>query len=157
MMKFIIEQVAIAPKDPAKAIAFLKKIGAEEWFSDHVVARGLVARLPSANEADLEFNYQLLHLSREFEVLHYTAGPNWMENNPPSVSHFGMHCTAEELEGWRAFMAAEGIAVAQEVKTDSHTNPAIAGQRWYQYVIFDTRELLGVDLKFIVRLAQRPA
>jgi hypothetical protein len=35
--------------------------------------------------------------------------------------------------------------------TISHTNPVIAGKRWYTYVIFDTRSILGIDLKFIVR------
>ena len=42
--------------------------------------------------------------------------------------------------------------MAQEVFTESHTNPVIAGKRSYNYVIFDTREILGVDLKFIVRI-----
>ena len=47
-----------------------------------------------------------------------------------------------------------GIKVAQEVFTKSHTNPVIAGKRKYNYVIFDTKEILGVDLKFIVRINQ---
>ena len=65
-----------------------------------------------------------------------------------------MHCSAEELVQWRAFFAERDIPVAQEVFTESHTNPVIAGQRWYNYVIFDTKDILGVDLKFIVRLAE---
>ncbi|WP_211257045.1 hypothetical protein, partial [Xanthomonas pisi] len=70
------------------------------------------------------------------------------------VSHLGMHVTAAELAEWRQFFNEEGIQVAQEVVTDSHTNPNIAGKRRYNYVIFDTREIIGVDLKFIVRLNQ---
>ena len=69
-----------------------------------------------------------------------------------SVSHLGMHCTADELELWQEFFAERGIGIAQEVVTDSHTNPVISGKRLYNYVIFDTKEILGVDLKFIVRL-----
>ena len=65
-----------------------------------------------------------------------------------------MRVTAAELAEWRKFFKEEGIQVAQEVVTDSHTNPNIAGQRRYNYVIFDTREIIGVDLKFIVRLNQ---
>ena len=42
--------------------------------------------------------------------------------------------------------------MAQEVMTESHTNPVIAGKRTYNYVIFDTKEILGVDVKFIVRI-----
>jgi hypothetical protein len=39
---------------------------------------------------------------------------------------------------------------------NSHTNPVISGKRWYNYVIFDTKEILGVDLKFIVRKEHAP-
>jgi hypothetical protein len=63
-----------------------------------------------------------------------------------------MHCTADELLKWRKFFRDRGIQIAQEVFTDSHSNPAIAGKRSYNYVIFDTRKILGVDLKFIVRI-----
>lgn len=62
-----------------------------------------------------------------------------------------MHCTHDELVEWSQKFAALGIASVQDVFTTSHTNPVIAGQRWYRYVIFNTRPILGVDLKFIVR------
>lgn len=161
-MKFVIEQIAIAPRNPARAIEFLKKIGAEEWAHDHVVALGSVYGDSNlTNEADLNFNYSLGN-AKEFEVLRYTGGANWVNANDirnindvrGCVSHLGMHTTAEELVKWREFMAAECINVAQEVVTESHTNPVIAGKRRYKYVIFDTFETLGVDLKFIVRLNQ---
>lgn len=151
-MRFLIEQVAIAPPNPEKAIAFLKELGAVDWSKDHVCAFGKVFGDEDSNEADLAFNYNILGCAKEFEVLHYTEGNNWMNAHGPSVSHFGMHCSAEELELWRAWFAERNIHVAQEVKTLSHTNPVIAGKRTYIYAIFDTRDILGVDLKFIVRL-----
>lgn len=151
-MKFFIEQIALCPKDPVAAKKLLSEIGAATWHDDHVVAQGLVYGLPGTNEADLSFNYEAF-LGRELEVLNYTDGPNWMEepSRVNSVSHLGMHCSAEELVQWRAFFAERNIPVAQEVMTQSHINPAIAGTRWYNYVIFDTKDILGVDLKFIVR------
>jgi hypothetical protein len=63
-----------------------------------------------------------------------------------------MHCSGDDLLKWREFFKERQINVAQEVFTESHTNPVIAGKRSYNYVIFDTREILGVDLKFIVRI-----
>jgi len=154
MLKFTIEQIAICPRDPIAARALLRDIGAVRWHEDHVVADGKVFSEPGSNEADLAFNYEIFS-GKEFEVLHYTTGPNWMEeeDRENSVSHLGMHCSADELLKWREFFAARSIAVAQEVMTQSHSNPAIAGQRWYNYVIFDTKDILGVDLKFIVRRA----
>ena len=90
--------------------------------------------------------------------MHYTQGNNWMNDmfRRNSVSHLGMHCTAKELTQWREFFASRDIPVAQEVMTQSHTNPVISGKRNYNYVIFDTKEILGVGLKFIVRIDVLP-
>lgn len=164
MSKFFIEQVALCPRDPAAAIELLKAIGMHEWAQDIVVARGKVHGSSTTSVAALAFNYEATRgfgpdteadgstrKPLEVEVLHYEAGRNWMEDYEPAISHLGMHCSAPELQEWRRRFAAMDIAVAQEVYTQSHTNPHIAGQRWYQYVIFDTRAILGVDLKFIVR------
>lgn len=155
-MKFQIEQIAICPRDPDAARAFLSAIGLDLWVEDHVVARGEVfASGPETNEADLSFNYQATPEDLkplELEILNYTAGRNWMDAHGPSVSHLGMHCTAEELVKWREKFAALGVGIAQEVITQSHTNAHIKESRRYNYVIFDTRDILGVDLKFIVRL-----
>jgi len=154
-MKFIIEQIAICPKDPSKAKQLLKDMGAVDWSEDRVIAKGKVFDNQSENTADLSFNYDLIQ-GKEFEVLNYIAGDNWMkeQSRVNSVSHLGMHCTADELLNWRDFFDERGIKVAQEVFTKSHTNPVIAGKRKYNYVIFDTKEILGVDLKFIVRINQ---
>lgn len=166
-MKFAIEQIALCPSDPDAAIKLLSDMGLDEWARDHVVAVGRVFGCGGTNEADLAFNYQatnglpgipgtIVKFSEikplELEVLHYTKGPNWMEERGPSVSHIGMHCTMEELGKWRAFFAQRNIQEVQTVRTLSHTNPVIAGKRSYNYVIFGTREILGVDVKFIVRI-----
>lgn len=154
-MNFFIEQVALCPRNPAKAIELLQEIGLVSWVQDHVVAEGRVHGVPGKNEADLAFNYDSTRPEGkplELEVLHYTRGPNWMEQHVGSVSHIGMHCTAEELDEFRRKFADLGYKVAQEVFTESHTNPFLVETgRKYQYVIFDTRSVLGVDLKFIVR------
>lgn len=169
-LAFKIEQIALYPPDPAAAIELLTAMGLAEWARDHVCAQGAVFNERQVNnEADLAFNYQATRAvvvdelgvvtvnpsvkPLELEVLHYTSGFNWMEmyNTKPSVSHLGMHVTFDELGEWRTFFAERSIAVAQDVDTTDHTNPVIAGKRQYTYVIFDTRDILGVDVKFIVR------
>jgi len=152
--RFFIEQVAICPPDPQAAIAFLQRLGLLTWAPDTVVASGTVFGERGTNTANLAFNYEATPPGckpLELEVLHYAEGPNGMAKHGPSVSHLGMHCTEEELLGWCDRFAELHIPVAQEVFTESHTNPIIAGKRKYHYVIFDTRAILGVDLKFIVR------
>ncbi len=153
-MKFKIEQIAINPKNPLLAKNLLNEMGAGDWIEDHVVATGEIFGLPGTNEANLSFNYNLL-AGNEFEILSYTKGNNWMdskERGRNSVSHIGTHCSLEELIEWKDFFSKKGISIAQEVLTNSHTNQAIAGKRSYNYVIFDTKHILGVDLKFIVRI-----
>lgn len=152
MLRFRIEQIAICPDAPAAAIELLTALGAEDWARDHVVAAGEVYEEKGSNEADLAFNYNMIS-GKEFEVLHYTAGDNWMADplRANSVSHLGMHCSEEELEEFRNFFNKRDINVVQEVFTESHTNPVIHGKRLYHYVIFGTKHILGTDLKFIVR------
>lgn len=171
-MKFFIEQLALCPRDPAAAIQLLSEMGLAEWARDHVVAAGSVRGVEGTNEADLAFNYEstrekdpqsaeeaflnlpdghLLAKPLELEVLHYTSGPNWMESHAPSASHLGMHCSEEELARWHEFFTSRGIRVAQEVRTQSHTNPVISGKRFYTYVIYHTRPILGIDVKLISR------
>lgn len=152
MLKFSIEQIALFPTNPAAAIELLTAIGLGEWARDHVVANGHVHGYPGRNEADLAFCYEATSdKSLELEVLHYTTGPNWMSDHPNTASHLAMHVTAEELMEWNAFFESREIPVAQSVFTESHTNPVIAGKRTYNYVIYDTRPILGIDLKFICR------
>lgn len=157
MMRFKPEQIALCPRDPERAIALLTKLGMTEWVHDVVQADGAVFDIPCSNTAALAFNYQALDgVARELEVLHYTEGHNWMALAcEPRVSHLGMHVADEaELQAWKDFFMAEKIAIAQEVTTQSHTNPFLLETgRHYRYVIFDTHEILGVDLKFILRLS----
>lgn len=160
MLRFKVDQLAISPRDTEAALRLLSEMGAVEWVEDVVEAHGdVIGHEGSAtNIAKLNFNYDLLKGGYEFEVLNYSVGPNWIENSihkgaaPEScVTHLGMHCTEEELDQWKEFFAERGYGIAQEVHTKEHMNPAIRGKRKYHYCIFDTRGVLGFDVKFIVR------
>ena len=151
MPQFKLDQIALCPVDRERAIALLTDMGLTDWAFDEVHAIGKVHGKLCENVGYLSFNYQAFAERRELEVLHYQDGPNWMEGREGRVSHLGMHCSPGELEEWKAFFAERGISIAQEVRTVSHDNPAIAGKRWYHYCIFDTTAILGVDVKFIVR------
>ena len=152
-MKFSMDQIAlhIPLKNREHAFSLLKLLGIIPSVEDEVLAEGTVVGQPTVNKALLSYNYTALENAREFEVLTYTVGDNWMDTElNPAVSHFGMHVAEEELALWREKLAPFA-KVVQEVNTLRHTNPEIAGKRSYHYVIFGTRGLIGVDLKFIVR------
>jgi len=175
MLQFKIEQIALYPVNGSTARSFLAKLGLNEWHHDTVKAHGEVFGEPGENEAHLAFNYQagngeffasgptnmaLGYKPLELEVLAYTDGPNWMDEqieegavaSEGAVSHLGMHVTEEQLQEFDVVMREFQIPIAQRVHTTSHTNPVIKDSRRYKYVIYDTRHLIGVDLKFIVRL-----
>lgn len=145
-----IEQVAIYSKQPEKLIKALEILGCDEWHHDHVVANGKVNGAEARNEADLAFNYQLGDF--EFEILNYTSGDNWhkdKDKTKPFLSHLGVH--VGDVEEMKEKFGKLGLKIVQEVETESHTNEVIKGKRKYNYVIFDTHELFGFDLKLIQR------
>lgn len=150
-MQFKIQQLALVlnPELEWEAMLFLKDCGISDWVRDNVKAYGSVRGNSAENVADLQFNYAAFD-GNELEILRYVEGRNWIGDGP-TVSHLGMHVTEDELMQWRRLMAKHDIRVAQEVWTEKHTNPRIADCRRYHYVIFDTRYLIGVDMKFIVR------
>jgi hypothetical protein len=172
-MKFVIEQLAIVPVNPILAFELLSAMGATDWAFDTVTAEGTVYDQQTKNVGKLAFNYQLgggpvSELTRgnfpkpiEFEVLEYETGDNWIDAQRrtygdnmgamPVVSHLGMHVSDAMLAEWKKFFEERNIPIAQEVNTLNHTNPVIAGKRQYTYCIFETRHILGFDLKFIVR------
>jgi hypothetical protein len=158
-LQFKIEQIALVTPQSHLAKELLADLGLDVWYNDTVLAKGVVFGKPGSNEANLSFNYQAgngvddkASKPLELEILNYTSGANWMDRHGPSVSHLGMHVSADELEKFRDYFFSKNIGIAQSVMTQSHTNPAISGKRRYNYVIFDTRSILGVDLKFIVRI-----
>lgn len=170
--KIKIDQVAIATLDSEKLVNTFKKMGLTDWIHDEVVAIGDVRDdVNCTNSAKLNFNYQM---GIEFEILEYIGGKSWhdevrkLEGGANFLSHIGFHIhdqkeviagageitiPAEDiLQELKEKIIKAGYKIVQEVWTDSHTNQYLIDQkRKYHYVIFDTREELGFDIKLIVR------
>ena len=155
-----LDQIAFYTNAPESYKQILSEIFGREltWHNDIVHGEGKVFGKPAQNYGHLSFNYDLCNT--EFEVISYkTPGGahdphhyNWLEEQSvpsPSLAHIGMH--VEDLDYWVERIMAMGGEIAQYISTISHTNPNIAGKRLYTYVIFDTREMLGFDLKLIKR------
>lgn len=155
---YFIEQVAIATKNPGALKQALRLIGLTEWATDQVVTDGEVFhRAVTGTKAELNFNYQLGPF--EFELLTYENDhDNWLGEHGQytGLSHLGLH--VPDIDTACAKLLAAGYRVAQEVRTISHTNPHIKDSRRYRYMILDTREQFGFDLKLIQRimLPERP-
>jgi hypothetical protein len=157
-----IDQIALYTDSPFIAQGLLGHLfGLTEWTPDIVVAHGTVFGEPVAQVAgELWFNYQA---GIEVEVLRYFTNNHWHakraeERNYPSlvyprifVSHLGMH--VDDMAVARVPFEKAGWHVAQELWTDSHTNPYLLERgRTYHYVVWDSRHIIGFDLKLIQRL-----
>ena len=162
----VLDQIAFyAPNN--EAVARIKAslgLAVAEWTEDVVTGKARVwGNLEEESKARLLFNYDL---GIEVEILTYLEGPHW--HNPDSTiekldapgwemtpplpfshsgfqSHLGFHVNEGELPRLP-------FRIAQELITDTHTNPGVAGRR-YHYRIFDTRAVNGVFLKYIKRIA----
>jgi hypothetical protein len=152
-----LEQIAIATNTKADLmLALTMAFGLKQpWVVDEVKSKAVVFGEEGENLAVLNFNYEL---GFELEVLEYREGRNWHQDRIaqgfqfPFISHIGYHCNEEEAQDKIAEMALLEIGIAQEVWTEEHTNPVIAGKRKYHYIVFDSVAKLGFDLKLIVRI-----
>lgn len=164
-----IEQVAMYTPSIASAKADYARLGLTNWVDDTVTG---MARVQDPNQpigtmefgpnmAQLAFNYDL---GFELELITYLSGPNWhraagridyfgeCENN--FASHMSWH--VEDIEAASEPILAAGFPLAQTVTTIAHTNPYLMKNwRKFKYAVFDTRSLLGWDIKLIQRIEAR--
>lgn len=159
-MTIKIEQIAIGSKNSEQVVKNLSEVlGLSDWSKDTVTVDGLVNEKKCfGTVADLNFNYELGPF--EFEILQYKEGDNWhnnlYENNIAEfqnfLSHLGLH-----IDDPKEFLSVKRrlslfFPIVQDVVTKSHTNEAIKDSRRYRYIIFDSRDEIGFDLKIIQRL-----
>lgn len=116
----------------------------------------------SVTQAHMFFNYTVMPM--EFEVLHYSAGDHRYSKAAqaaaaesaaapnPFLSHFSVY--TENLEREAGELAnVLGFGPYYKFTTEGHTNPRVKGKKRFTETIFDTRGLIGADLKFIQKVA----
>jgi hypothetical protein len=108
----------------------------------------------SVTQAHMFFNYTIMPM--EFEVLHYSAGDHRYTQpgfgGDPFLSHFSVY--TENLEREAGELAGVlGFGPYYKFTTEGHTNPRVKGKKRFTETIFDTRSLIGADLKFIQKVA----
>lgn len=159
-----VEQVAMYVPNMDKAKANYARLGLTNWVDDTVTGEAKVAYGGNCknglNVAHLSFNYDL---GFELELIRYMNGPNWHHANGriredglpydllPFPSHMSWH--VEDMAASKARILEAGFKIAQEVHTINHTNPYLMSNgRKFNYCVFETRTLLGWDIKLIERI-----
>lgn len=152
-----IDQVAFYTEDLARTREeFGRLFGMTDWIQDIAIGHGTVFDVPISHQVgELWFNYQN---GFEVELLHYHTPVHWHAvrggQRSPRLSHLGIH--VQDMALARLPYEKAGWKVAQELWTDSHTNPYLRERgRTYHYVVWDSRDFVGFDLKLIQRIEQK--
>jgi hypothetical protein len=142
-------------RDQIKAMLGLQSA---HWVRDTVEAQVTVREsdgtyVQGKNIAELEFCMAMG--GQQFELIRYTAGPDWIttarvfldETKMPFIAHIGFHL--DDGEPWPPM--DETAELVQEARTIKHSNPDLnAAGRRYHYRIFRTGL---VYMKFIRRIS----
>jgi hypothetical protein len=137
-------------------VAMWQRMG-HDYAEDNAALRGAKVNKATGEwedsvvQAKMLFNYTIMPM--EFEVLHYSAGPHrYVGEQSPLLSHFSVY--TENLEREAGLLAdALGFGPYYRFTTEGHTNPRVKGKKRFTETIFDTRSLIGADLKFIQKVA----
>ena len=166
LLPYQFHQVAIfCPRGTplSAATAPYEDLGYDNWIEDRAVLVGAF-RMPNSSEAPenwvnskveahMLFNYDSMPM--ELEFLKYYSGVHRHRDRVNELSPFISHMSTyvddvvEEIGRMRPLF---GLPYHRFVTTE-HTNPNVVGKKRFIEAIFNTREVLGYDLKLIQKVA----
>jgi hypothetical protein len=164
-------QVAIyVPDGIDEAVAAWKNLGYNDWIEDHADLVGTLSdsfvstgdpfitttRRPPRDvvtHAHMAFNYDIMPM--ELEFLHYKGESRWQGTEgrgmSPFISHMSTYVDDVVMES-RVLAAFLKRQPFHRFITKNHSNPGVKGKKRFIESIFDTRSLLGYDLKMIQKV-----
>lgn len=149
-------QVALYTYDIADSVAFLSSLGFDEWHSDTATLEGFYQGNECKVNAEMAFNYQILG-GRELEFVSYEDHPEPLYQHStgklPFLSHLSAYVdnVAAAVENIRE---EHGHSPYHLFQTGNHTNPRVAGKKFFREAIYDTRAEIGFNLKLIEKVAR---
>jgi hypothetical protein len=147
-------QVAIYHNDPETAVMEWSDMGYDQWTSDVATLVGMEWGDPSQKEGQMWFNYDILPM--EFEYVKYSTEfrhtLDQRDGHPPFISHMSTY--VEDLDAQvQKVEDALGITPYHRFVTRNHQNPYVVEKEVrFKEAIYDTRLLLGFDVKMIQRV-----
>ena len=145
-------QVAIYTDNVMRDITMWKDMGYEEWSYDTAKLVGKDRGVPTIKQATMAFNYDILPL--ELEYVSYN-GPRNREDERTGFDAFLSHCSTivhDVEEKMLELKQKHGLEPYHQFVTQDHTNPNVQGIKRFKEAIYDTRHLLGFDIKLIQRV-----
>ncbi len=158
---YVFHQVAMyAPEGVHDAVRTYRSMGFDEWHRDNALLEG-VQRAGDGSwhavevSAEMAFNYQALPM--ELEFLNYSGHGHRHEERSklsriPFISHMSVHVDSVRAQ-MELMKSVYGMEPYWLFVTSHHSNPAVKGKKRFVECIFDTRRMLGYDVKCIERIA----
>ena len=142
-------QIAIYAANQDNAVDFYKEMGHTDWIEDFAILHGWLDGELVETKAHIQFNYDIMPM--ELEFLTY-MGPNrhtaqGRDGVVPFISHMSVY-TDDVFD----------VAMNMPMKpyhrfvTRDHMNPGVRDKKRFIECIYDTRNVLGYDIKFIQKV-----
>ena len=155
LLQYQFHQVAIfCPDHGAKdAMDLYKTFGFKRWIEDSAELKGFLHGDPVVTKARMYFGYSVI--GGELEFLEY-EGPSRHQGSEgrgrsPYISHMSAYVDDVRTTVSDVYIVTGRVPYHRFI-TQNHTNPAVAGKKRFIEAIYDTRELIGYDLKFIQKV-----
>ena len=142
-------QIAIYAAHQDDAVEFYRNLGHNDWIEDYASLVGWLDGELVETQAHMQFNYDIMPM--ELEFLTY-SGPNrhaaqGRDGEVPFISHMSVY-TDDVFEIIKQFR----MKPYHRFVTRNHANPGVAGKKRFIECIYDTRNVLGYDIKFIQKV-----
>lgn len=162
MIKF--SQVAICVPHIANHIDLMKNLNdclGFDMYSDSLRMKGDINGMVADVDLLLSFNHDLFD-NTELEYITSANMTHWhhdlARNNgyKPFLSHFGAYLDEEEFDSVVADLVERGYKMIQNTESYNHSNKRAGDEdessRHYNDVIFDTRLIMGFNIKLTKRV-----
>lgn len=157
---YMFHQVAMyCPDGVHDAVRTYRSMGFGEWSRDRATLKGIQQSSDGSWHefevaAEMAFNYQAMPM--ELEFLHYAGhGHRHAEREKltriPFISHMSVHVDSVRAQ-MELMRSVYGMRPYWLFVTSEHSNPNVRGKKRFVECIFDTRQMLGYDIKCIERI-----
>lgn len=158
-------QIAIYTTRIDDSVGELFNMGFKDWSFDTATLEGYHFGVDTKIKATMAFNYQFLG-GRELEYVSYVGHPEprfwqkeeWGGLTRPAalgedtfISHMSSYVTDLE-ESIKDVERKYKMVPFHMFVTSNHSNPAVAGRKFFKEAIYDTRKIIGFNVKLIEKV-----
>lgn len=152
LFSYEFHQVAIYTRDLDGAVSEMADLGFLEFYQDRAILDGYYREKHCRINAQMLFNYQMLP-GKELEFVRYDGHPSreYSQAPAPFLSHMSAYvdnidAAVERIADYQGFLPFHRFT------TSEHSNPRVAGKKYFKEAIYETNLTLGFNVKLIEKV-----